>query len=258
MLLMKCIESLRTYNADEVEICIHESGTKQYLNNLPKDIKYRFDKYDGIMHRGWSLNRGVRLLSTNDRLVLMDADILISKNWWDSIENVDIPCVAWNEMLYISKESTKELINGNNKDIKIEKIKTPSMMGAAGGVFYCPKDIFYRVKGIPEDFKGTWGGPDNSFLIKLKIYGYSFSYINAVVFHLWHEKNIPRISEKQLIIWDMLLLSKKDWDNILKEIGDMWGYENAEYIDFMKYKSNIKWTQKMKTEALRRNNDQNI
>ena len=251
-LLIKCIESLRKYKPiDEVEICIHESGKKQYLKNLSDGIRYRFDKFDGMMHRGWSLNRGVRTLSTKDRIVLMDADIMVSEDWWNGIENVDFPCVAWSQLLCIDKKSTMNLIKGNSGEIKYEKLKRPSVMGAAGGIFYCPKDIFYRVKGVPEDFKGTWGGPDNSFLLKLGVYGYDFCFMNGIAFHLWHQKNLPRVRKKQSLVWDMLLWKKDTWDKILEEIGDKWGYDNAEYIDTTKYRSGKDWSHKEKISVIR-------
>lgn len=251
-LLMGCVKSLNNICGDNIEICIHESGKKQYLYKLPNYIKHHFDKYDGIMHRAWSLNRGVRKLSTKNRLVLMDSDIIINKEWWDNIKYIDKPCIAWGEMIYLSKYSTKNFIENNGKEIKIEKIKQPTMMGAAGGIIYCPKDVFYRVKGIPEDFKDTWGGPDNSFLIKLDTYGYKFFNIDSTVFHLWHEKNTPRITNKQLFVWDMMTWTRKTWDLVLENIGDDWGRSNAKYPDNSKYKTNKKWTQDKKTKALRK------
>ena len=218
-LLMETIKAL----PNEVEICILEIGKKQCLD-LDKKYKYKFVKYNSIFHRGWAMNVGVRELSSGSKLILMDADVIVTPIWIKEIQECNFPAVAWGSMYYLTEESTQSFLNNDlSKPIKFEKIKTPALLGPAGGITIIDRKLFYEIKGFPENFEGTWGGEDNVLFSKLINYGYPFRHLKSQVSHLYHSKSTPRNMEILLFAREMLRWSKKDWDIELKKIGDRWG-----------------------------------
>jgi len=217
------VETIKTL-PKELEICILEIGKEQYLN--PRKYKYKFVEYDSdIMHRGWALNVGVRELSTENKLVLLDADIIVSPAWLEEVKNCNYPAVAWGQMNYLTKESTQIFLDNDLKPkyLSYEKIKTPRLDGPAGGITVIDRKLFYEIKGVPENFENTWGGPDNTLFAKLKAFGYPFRNLKSAVIHLFHSKNTPRNLNIALYAREMLRWSKKEWDIELEKIGDNWG-----------------------------------
>jgi len=231
-LLMKAIKAL----SDEVEVCVIEIGKKQHFTGwisslfYGKKYKYKFVKYDSdIMHRGWAMNVGVRELSTGSKLILMDADVIVSPDWIKEIQECDYPAVAWGSMYYLTEESTQRFLNNDflepqfDSQVVFEKIKTPALLGPAGGITIIDRKLFYEVKGVPENFEGTWGGEDNVLFSKLILFGYPFKHLKSRVSHLYHSKSTPRNMNILLFAREMLRWTKEDWDVELEKIGDNWG-----------------------------------
>jgi GT2 family glycosyltransferase len=230
-----CIKNLRNLIPSNFEICVHESGKKQMLQEdfIKKyDIKYLFSKWDGVFHRGWSINVGAKHLSIGDGLVFMDGDILITQEWIRNIQNLKSPCVAWSTLKDLNKNSTEYFLStGEIKDQNC-KIRHPGPEGAAGGIGYCPRVIFEKVGGFPEIFEGTWGGEDNGFFQKLKIFGNGFQSMESTVYHMYHSHRTFR-DTKRLQIWNLI----KEWDiNQWKEnISLGWGEIDKEDGDYKIY-----------------------
>lgn len=225
LLLLETIKAIP--KVPEVEICVHEIGRKHIAASfIPSGIcKYKFTKYDSdIMHRAWAMNVGVRELSTGSKIVLLDADVIVSSDWLEEIKKCDYPAVAWDSMCYLTEESTQRFLkNDFSKPIQLEKIKTPSLLGPAGGITIIDRKLFYEVKGVPENFEGTWGGEDNVLFSKLILFGYPFKHLKSRVFHLYHSKSTPRNMDILLFAREMLRWTKEDWDIELEKIGDNWG-----------------------------------
>ena len=230
-LLLTCLSSL----SKKAEICVVEIGKSRNLFLPPEDFKYMFVRYNNMMHRGWALNLGGKHLATGRKLVLLDADVIVPDNFLQIIQDIDYPAVAWNRMFYLDKKSTDEYIEKKvvkgQKNIfknfvveeKSEVVKIPRLDGPAGGITILPREIFMKVKGVPENFEGTWGGPDNTFMAKLKTYGYAFRTVNCDSIHLWHSKNTPRNREIAVRARDMIRWGKNEWDLELANIGGGWG-----------------------------------
>ena len=98
-LLMACLSSIKS----DVEICLVEIGKERNIF-IPNDIKYMFIKYDGVMHRAWALNIGAKHLSTGNRLILLDADVIIPSNFFEIMKRINFPAVAWNRMYYLNNK----------------------------------------------------------------------------------------------------------------------------------------------------------
>jgi len=218
------IESIKSI-PEGPEICIMEIGKKQSLRGLDAKCRYMFVEYNNdVMHRGWALNLGVRKLSTGRKLILMDADIMVSPEWYEEVQACEYPAVAWGTMYYLDKESTDRVCNNDfSKQLIAEKIKTPRIDGPAGGITVIDRELFYQIKGVPENFENTWGGPDNTLFAKLREYGYPFTHLKSEVLHLWHSKNTPRNLDIALKARDMLRWTHKEWDEELERIGNNWG-----------------------------------
>jgi hypothetical protein len=222
MLLKKCIE----YLPKDTEICVAEIGRERHIKKL-SGCKYRFFEYNNnINHRGWALNLGVKKISTGNKLILLDADIIVNPYWYEEVKKCKFPAVAWGTMHYLNKDSTKRVLKDDlSEPIIAEKVKYPRLDGPAGGISVIDREIFYKIKGVPENFENTWGGPDNTFFAKLRSYGYPFKCLRSSVIHLYHTKNTPRNLNIALKARDMLRWSKEQWDKELERIGDNWGEE---------------------------------
>ena len=231
-LLLSCLSCIQKKN---VEICVVEIGKSRHLFLPPDDFEYMFVKYKGVMHRGWALNLGIRQLATGRRVVLLDADVILPDNFLNVIRDVNYPAVAWSKMFYLDKKNTgcfieQKLVHGKRKlfpnfalEENCEKVKTPAFAFAAGGINIIPRDILMELKGVPEDFEGTWGGPDNAFMGKLQAYGYPFRTVNCDSIHLYHSRNTPRNNDIALKARTMMRWNKDRWSEHLDSIGNNWG-----------------------------------
>ncbi|MBR9682485.1 MAG: glycosyltransferase, partial [Candidatus Aenigmarchaeota archaeon] len=230
-LFMSCISSL----SSNVEICVVEIGKKRCLYLPPEDFEYMFVEYHGVMHRGWALNLGVKHLSTGRKLVLLDADVIVPDNFFQKIKDVNYSCVAWDRMFYLNQKSTKQFIKrklnkGEDELFKkfakeelSEVVKTPRLDGPAGGITIVPRKMYFQAKGVPENFEGTWGGPDNTLMAKLRAFGHPFKTLECDSIHLWHTKNTPRKNKIALKARDMIRWTKNQWSNEINNIGNNWG-----------------------------------
>ena len=83
-LLWCCISQLAAvWNNKRVELIVHETGERQQLQ-LPDHlgnimVKYQFTRHMKQLHKAWTFNWAVRNMAQGTKLVLLDADILVSK-----------------------------------------------------------------------------------------------------------------------------------------------------------------------------------
>ena len=179
---------------------------------------------NNIFHRAWVLNKGARK-SEGNLLMFMDGDLILPDNYFSMIEN-NCPIVGWRRLHMIGPEVTRLYLGkkiGMNGLMSAPNIRKPNIDGNAGGITIIPRDIFFELKGFPEDFKNSWGGEDNTFWHKMEAFGYEFKSIDADVCHLYHEHKTPikaGIHEKRHQMGGWI---KERWQERLKEIGDDWG-----------------------------------
>lgn len=236
-------------NNNNWELCIHETGPKQHLNNYffadyqDYNIKYKYTKYDRIFHRAWALNVGVKYLANNNYLILGDSDLLYTQEWFNSIQKIKEPCAGWEKCNMLTKDATEYYLR--HKTIKSDFVEThcPHKANDAGKITFIPKKVFYEICGVPEHFKDTYGGEDNALAAKLEAFGYIFHGIkNATIYHLYHEHktvcniNITKQAHDMLWKWDKnrwLEENKKEWGkitypktNINKPIKILWCKHN--------------------------------
>jgi GT2 family glycosyltransferase len=224
-LFYACLTSVLEHIAGRAEICVHEVGTKRHLR-LPARVKYKFTKYSGVYHRAWALNRCVKTLSKGDMLILMDSDLIVTQEWAEEILSTTTQSIAWGKLSILSESGTTTYLNTSYIDrSKIERIKSPSMGSAAGGAMIVPRALFYSVKGIPEDFMGSWGGEDNAFWAKLTHLGNKIGKFTSEIFHLHHSNSTPRVHHIQRKVVPMLLWNSKQWNKHIELIHDSWGLE---------------------------------
>ena len=222
-LFYACLSNLSRLLGNDAEICVHEVGPKRHLE-LPPKYKYLYTPYSGIFHRAWALNRGVKKLSTGSMLVLMDSDLIVSPSWAQEILTCKTPSIAWQQLKLLDQEGTKTYLGSRYlNDLTIYKTKHPSMGGAAGGAMIIPRELFYSLKGIPEDFLGSWGGEDNVFWAKLIRLGYKLGKFNSTIYHLHHSPSTPRITEIQRKAIPMLQWKAQEWKKYIDIVGDSWG-----------------------------------
>lgn len=199
-----------------VEVCIHEVGPKRTLPNWEgvPNYKYLFTKYEGVFHRAWALNVAAKHVATGNVFVFLDSDLLYTKSWFEEILTCNLPAIAWGKMYFLDKESTRLYIEEDIfQPVKWEgrKIRKPHIDGAAGGASFIPRKIFFEVCGIPEDFRGTWGGEDNAFMAKITKYGYPLWRFKSILYHMYHEHKTAREMDILLRAKQMIKWSRKDW-----------------------------------------------
>lgn len=245
-LFRACINSIPDNN--KYEICIHETGKtpKLKLNNNNR-YKYLFTHDETIFDRAWSINVGVRHLSTCNHLVLADGDIIFSKEWFDELdEKVESPVGrkiynGFGQLIDLSIQGTRKYLNNPTfkfKDVDIKRVRRPKVMGAAGGVTFLSTDVIFDMHGIPEDFRGSWGGEDNAFMMKLIAYGYDIKQFKSTIYHLYHDsKTIRKNRRNRILIQNMKKMKLNKWElHTHKSIN--WGsieinrnVDNADYTE---------------------------
>lgn len=227
-LLYACLKSLVKYSNNQFEVCVHEVGENKHLD-LPKRYKYLFTKYSGVFHRAWVINRGVKELSTGDILVLMDGDLIVTQDWVNKVLQCNKVSIGWSRLHLLNEIGTRRYLDSEYLDSnRIEKTKSPSMGGAAGAVAVVPRKTFFDVKGIPEDFIGSWGGEDNIFWSKLVTLGYKMNILNCDIYHLHHSPSTPRIKEIQRKFFPMLYWNLVQWKEYDRVINSHWGVKNPD------------------------------
>lgn len=214
-LFQKCIKNIRNLFKKN-KIIIHELDTTQKLSTefIKKyDLNHIFSFNNDVFHRAFAINEAAKHSNSN-LLCFMDSDILITNKWKELIKSVDLKTyyIAWETIIMLNEKETNNLIN--DKPYSIEgKIKKPHFnLGSAGGVNIIGKELFDYVKGIPEDFKGTWGGEDNAMCIKLQKLGINIKMIPTTLIHLHHnDKTYVDFRKKQQILKNIQLRTKEDW-----------------------------------------------
>lgn len=207
----------------EIEVCIHETGVRQILGPSSLDgWKYIFTKTVTPFNRAWSLNAGARSMAAGDTFILMDSDLIISRGWLLEALRCKQPSVAWKKLFCLNEVGIKLYLKQRALNTRFtEKVKTPNIKGSAGGAICLPKDVFYEVQGIPEDFGPAWGGEDNAFWSKLVAYGYKFQTFESPLWHLWHVR--VACSQNKALARVMLGWTKERWFQHSAEIKDNWG-----------------------------------
>jgi len=224
-----CLDNLNTILDEKVEICIHEAGKERSLW-LGSRYKYLFTPFLGIFHRAWVINRGVRKLASGSMLVLMDGDLIVDRDWASELLRCNEVYAGYSSMNYLSKEATDKYLESGYIDKEgTERVRVPSIGGAAGGITIIPKHLFFTVKGIPEDFAGSWGGEDNAFLSKLRSLGYisRIKKLKSKAYHLWHKPTTVRDCLIQHKASSMIRWSKSNWIKYLNKMEDNWGSSDA-------------------------------
>ena len=225
-LLHACLSNLVHLSNNLFEICIHEVGPEKSLN-LPNKYKYHYTEFKGVFHRAWAINRGVRKLATSNILVLMDGDLIVTSEWVEAIKSCSNLSVGWGKLHLLNESGTHQYLRTKYIDNElVYKKKSPSMGSAAGAVTVIPKDLFFQVKGIPEDFAGSWGGEDNAFWSKMIRLGHKLGRLKGSIYHLHHSPSTPRVRAIQSKIFPMIHWTETQWKEHIKVTGDNWGRSN--------------------------------
>lgn len=246
-LFESCIKNLNNLvgNLDNFQITIHEIGSERKLNKefINKyNLDYIYTKWDDVFHRGWALNVGARYSvdKQDDETIyiFMDGDIAVTKEWVQEVQTINHPSAGWGVMHNLNKVDTDQFIKDFDfnkiKNSTYERTRTPSIVAAAGGITIIPKDIFFKVKGFPEDFKGTWGGNDNAMMHKLNTLGWKFKTLKCTVYHMHHEHQTKRVQTIKNKWKEIQKYNKKDWENAINKIG-IWGQGKKVRIAMINY-----------------------
>lgn len=220
-----------------IEICLVELGT-DYLKGLltrlesgykglmsRSNFQYTQIPYEGVFHRALAMNVGAKK-AKGDIICLLEGDIIFKSFILDDIRKISNPIHCCDSIYFMNKIETQNFINTNNLPTgkRMDAVKLGSPNGLAGGLVAIKKDLFMDIKGIPEMFKGTWGGDDNALWLKLLQFGFPYVGIYGQIFHLYHShktKCFPNLHSE--VLEKIKTWTREDWENYNKEIGDNWG-----------------------------------
>lgn len=222
-------------------------GSEKKLNKKLIDVyadQYMFVEYNDVFHRAWCFNTASRYCNIPQNkktyFIYMDSDILIDYKWLDGLKYIeDDILIGWNKLYDVSEESTKNIVKSKNNinfsDITYINERKPDLNNACGGISIIKAEVFFKVKGFPEYFKGTWGGEDNAFMKKLIAYGYTPKIYNNIVFHLFHHHKTVKNSDVRQI-WSHI----KEWSDIkwiteTENIRENWGIGKKVTVAMINY-----------------------
>ena len=228
----------QTKEYSNIEIIVHETDTEKRLSDEIIDkynIKYRFSYWDKPFHRSWALNVPAKHDAIGDKLVFFDADLIVTPTWVDAL----LKCknryyIGWGDIRYLSMENTDiYLKEGHIIDdyiVFLNRMTTRDLNNKSsfdigcGGINVFPRQLFFDIKGWPENYAGLgYGGEDNSMNYKMLELGHRIDYFPIKIYHLYHghttEANNERFPIKQM----HKNFSKKQWIDEINNIGDNWG-----------------------------------
>lgn len=180
------LAAARAQKEAAVEIVVVEQGRESILGDaLGDDVVHVFQPADAgsQFNKCAALNRGV-LVSTSDKLLLLDADYLIpaafARQCADALDNIEAlrPC-RW--IFYLDDESTRK--------IHVERT-IANAVGVEQVVSNNPTPVAVRrstydaIGGHDESYEG-WGGEDLEFLDRLRTRDISEAGWMPVL-HAWH------------------------------------------------------------------------
>lgn len=232
--IKKLNNQLQKFNIDS-NLLLHEIGKTSLLCSEFKELfdYYHFSCYnEDIFNKAWNINKIVKNFEfkENTYLILMDCDLLVKDDWIKNLKYQKDFTIGWSGVWYLNEKYTKKVLN-NNVDINKFKISdwkeigsyhVPDINGSAGGITFISSDLFLKVKGIPEYFKGTWGNTDTSFAYKMKHLGYNFNIYPYQIIHLNHTHKTIRNKNIQNKWLDIKTWSSEKW---MYEIDNLqnWG-----------------------------------
>ncbi len=229
------IERLHQFikNDPNIELIIHETDTKQKLTQKFIDrynIKYMFSQWNEVFHRGWALNVPARHLATGDVYVFMDADLLVTHDWYKEIKMFHSGVgFGWGTMKNINKVETDRYLKTKQEPQRFSRTRRPAVVAAAGGVTIISKDIFDKVEGWPEDFRGTYGGEDNAMFLKLRHLHPKRIKFTSTLIHMHHSHMTKRNPMRFAIYNTMKKWKMGDWKKHVSQMTD-WGKRGYDSI----------------------------
>jgi hypothetical protein len=166
-----------TKQHNNIEIIIHETAPERFLTDdfiNQYGIEYIFSEWSDYFHRGWSLNVAAKYKAKGNMLVFFDADLIITKQWVNellSCNKYDIK-IGWGKMYNLTKNATKHYLRTKQIIRDFDRVRRPSAHGAGGGINVIPKQVFFDIKGWPEENNKGYGFEDNAMNFKLETLGY--------------------------------------------------------------------------------------
>lgn len=233
--LFKAVLSKLPIGDPEVEVIIHEMGESPLVKEwLPGEYVYYFTRFSGVFDRAWAFNVIGKNFANGDMLCLLDADILVGDSWLPQIKQCKEYAIAFNETRYLSSRVTKKFLEtgriieeyqadyDGGQSVKRVMIATPYTNW--GVTTLIPKKLFVSLKGVPEDFKGTWGGEDCALYYKMTTLGGVLpETVGGVVYHLYHSPSTKvdtEILKKEPIMHSWTV---EQWRTHNENVGDNWG-----------------------------------
>jgi hypothetical protein len=139
-----------------------------------------------------AINRAIEG-SRADVFLQVDPDSVVSlRNAREALrqaEGADGLVIAFNEYLYLTKESTNELLRRTEPGLPAPTMKCEARgHGGSGNVIAFSRATWEQVGGFDERFDGVWGGCDGAFAYATGALVAPLRRVPGSMFHLWHPR----------------------------------------------------------------------
>lgn len=213
-------------NNISLKIIVIEQDDSPKIKNIDNEkITHIFVYNPGFYNRGWAFNVGYKLIDA-DYYFFGDNDIIL-KN--ECMLHVLTKCFKYDAVNPYSKiyDTTNEYVESNSFDPCIYDPMCENLFDErrhtcfAGGIVGLSGKSVHIVKGWDERFRGR-GWEDYAFTAKLKLFLCKLHTFKFFAIHLWHEKELGIIKEKN----SKLNKEYQSYDvkNYIKQIENSYGF----------------------------------
>ncbi len=192
--LKTCICHLRKC-PDINEIIVAESDTHSVCYEQLEEIadKAIFVKNRGYFQRGHALNVG-SAIAEYSHILWLDNDLIVRPGFVRAAvkelerHKADV-IVPYHSIVYLNEQSSHQVFSGKRKVSSLHGFKIlRSGREVIGGATLLTRQFIQRYGGFEEKFEG-WGGEDNAWHHKARIFGKMFASRNKkqLLYHLYHQ-----------------------------------------------------------------------
>jgi GT2 family glycosyltransferase len=183
----------------ELQTIVVEQDTAPRLDpSLPSAMTACFAYNPGSFNKSWGFNIAARL-AQRAILIVGDADVVAAHTLVTAVERCRDGVAAvkpYRRMIDLTSEESARVRAGEWSFTPPRPAGTPPSREAkneyvvfAGGLFVIQRDVYLRIGGFDERFRG-WGGEDDAMSVKLRRAQIPMAEIDKEpALHLWHPRS---------------------------------------------------------------------
>ncbi|MDX2306377.1 MAG: glycosyltransferase [Microscillaceae bacterium] len=193
-LVRRCLESIQNQSFKNFELIFVDYGSHsaqqeavKVLCNQDERFRYIFTNTCGMY---WNKSRALNLAFSQSRsevVVVVDVDLILPKNFLESVRQEFDPKYILNYKVYYLSKSFKNYEYLEKKASKLRNYLPKSDI-YANGTIVISKQVFGEIRGYDEYYR-IWGLEDTDLIDRCEAKGVTRQIMDredTVVFHQWH------------------------------------------------------------------------